>query len=242
MCISSTPDPFITCTFITDEVVFINLFHTYSKMHYHFFFNIEKREIEGEVAKVQIENYSSNYPLKCIYNEEKQEVYSFYRLGEAFIIPIGDAMGYQMDVMTSDVLGTIYLIYNKALCAGTSDCTNFYKLEWDEIAEKRLWKCYKTLNVAGSAYYTKGNIRIQIVQQEKIFFYLVDRDTLMPELENVMYNYMQCSYMMIGPKVRYCVTYKNDSRGFNIFRAKYVHNFKVNVQKDNLEGSKILEL
>ena len=64
----------------------------------------------------------------------------------------------------------------------------------------------------------------------------------MPELENVMYNYMQCSYMMIGPKVRYCVTYKNDSRGFNIFRAKYVHNFKVNVQKDNLEGSKILEL
>ena len=94
MCISSTPDPFITCTFITDEVVFINLFHTYSKMHYHFFFNIEKREIEGEVAKVQIENYSSNYPLKCIYNEDKQEVYSFYRLGEAFIIPIGDAKGY----------------------------------------------------------------------------------------------------------------------------------------------------
>jgi hypothetical protein len=64
----------------------------------------------------------------------------------------------------------------------------------------------------------------------------------MPELENVMYNYMQCSYMMIGPKVRYCVTYKNDSRGYNIFRAKYVHNFKVNVQNDNLEGSKILEL
>lgn len=65
-----------------------------------------------------------------------------------------------MNVMTSDVLGTIYLIYNKALCAGTSDCTNFYKLEWDEIAEKRLWKCYKTVQVAGSAYYTKGNIRI----------------------------------------------------------------------------------
>lgn len=88
---------------------------------------------------MQIENYSSNYPLKCIYNEDKQEVYSFYRLGESFIVPIGDAKAYQMDVMTSDVLGTIYLIYNKALVAGTSDCTNFYKLEWDEIAERRLW-------------------------------------------------------------------------------------------------------
>jgi hypothetical protein len=70
----------------------------------------------------------------------------------------------------------------------------------------------------------------------------VDRDTLIPELENVMYNYMQCSFMMIGPKVRYCVTYKNSSRGLSIFRAKYVHNFKVNVENKNLEGSKILEL
>lgn len=64
----------------------------------------------------------------------------------------------------------------------------------------------------------------------------------MPELENVMYNYMQCSYMMIGPKVRYCVTFKNSAKGFNIFRAKYVHNFKVNVFNQNLEGSKIIEL
>jgi hypothetical protein len=71
---------------------------------------------------------------------------------------------------------------------------------------------------------------------------LVDRETLMPELENVMYNYMQCSYMMIGPKVRYCVTYKNAMKGYNIYRAKYVHNFKVNVENKNLEGSKVMEL
>jgi hypothetical protein len=64
----------------------------------------------------------------------------------------------------------------------------------------------------------------------------------MPELENVMYNYMECSFMMIGPKVRYCVTFKNSSNGFTIFRAKYVHNFKVNVLNKNLEGSKVIEL
>ena len=71
---------------------------------------------------------------------------------------------------------------------------------------------------------------------------MVDRKTLMPELENVMYNYMDCDYMMIGPKVRYCVTYKNSSKGFSVFRAKSVHNFKVTVNDKNLEGSKILEL
>ena len=94
MCLTSTPDPFITCCFVTDEVVFINLFHTYSKIHYHFFFNIDKREIEGEVAKMEIKNFASNFPLKCIYNEDKEEIYAFYRLGEAFIVPKGNAQGY----------------------------------------------------------------------------------------------------------------------------------------------------
>jgi len=164
MCLAGSPDPFITCCFVTDEIVFINLFHTYNRKHYHFFFNIDKREIDGDVAEYDVKNYSSNFPLKCIYNEDKQEIYSFYRLGEAFIIPQGNAKDYQMDQMTDDVLGTMYLIYNKAIVAGTSDCTSFYKLEFDEIEERRVWKCYKTVNVAGSAYYTKGNIRIQIVQ------------------------------------------------------------------------------
>ena len=31
-------------------------------------------------------------------------------------------------------------------------------------------------------------------------------------------------------------------KGYNIYRAKYVHNFKVNVENKNLEGSKVMEL
>ena len=47
---------------------------------------------------------------------------------------------------------------------------------------------------------------------------------------------------MIGPRVKYCVTYKNGQRSFNVYRAAYTHNFKVTVRKENLEGSKALEL
>jgi hypothetical protein len=206
-------------------------------MHYHFFLNLNSREFAGEVVKKEIVNYSSNFPFKCFYNEDENEIYCFYRQGESFIVKEGKAEEYQMDKVGDTVLGTMYLIYNKALVAGTSDCTSLFKLVWDEILERRVWKLYQTINVAGSAYYTKGNIRIQICQQEKIYFYLVDRDTLKADLENVMYNYMQCSYMMIGPKVRYCVTFKNSSKGYNIFRAKYIHNFKVNVHNQNLENA-----
>lgn len=57
-----------------------------------------------------------------------------------------------------------------------------------------------------------------------------------------MYNYMDCVQMMIGPKVRYCVTYKTGDKNINIFRANYIHNFKVTVDNKNLEGSYGLEL
>jgi hypothetical protein len=75
-----------------------------------------------------------------------------------------------------------------------------------------------------------------------VYFYLIDNETLEPELENVMFNYMDCAQMMIGPKNRYCVTYKPGQKNFNVFQAKYVHNFKVSVENLNLEGSKGLEI
>ena len=67
-------------------------------------------------------------------------------------------------------------------------------------------------------------------------------ETFEPELENVMLNYMNCTQMMFGAKVRYGITYKTNQKAFTIYRRKYEHNFKVPVVSDNLEGSKGLEL
>jgi hypothetical protein len=128
--------------------------------------------------------------------------------------------------MTELDLGTMFLIYNRALISRTSSEVNFFK-----INENGEWERYYTLPIRGFIYFIKGNIRIQISTEDKIYFYLVDKETLLPIFENVMNNYMNCLQMMIGPKVKYCVTYKNGSRAFNVFRAAYTHNFKVSVIK-----------
>lgn len=52
------------------------------------------------------------------------------------------------------------------------------------------WTHYHTLHHKGMLYYIKGNIRINITTDEKIYFYLVDNKDFEPELENVMYNFM----------------------------------------------------
>ena len=79
----------------------------------------------------------------------------------------------------------------------------------------------------GFIYYIKGNVRIQITTDDKIYFYKIDKTTLMPELENVMFNYMGCNQCMFGSRVRYAVTYKANQKSFDIYRRKAWHDFKV---------------
>lgn len=45
---------------------------------------------------------------------------------------------------------------------------------------------------------------------EKIYFFLIDPVTFEPMLENVMANFMGCSEMMFGSRVRYGITYKTN--------------------------------
>lgn len=75
-----------------------------------------------------------------------------------------------------------------------------------------------------------------------VYFYLIDPETLMPDLENVMYNYMGCSQMMFGRKVRNGVTYKTNQTGFDVYQRHSMHNLRVCVNADDFEGSRAVEI
>lgn len=57
----------------------------------------------------------------------------------------------------------------------------------------------------------------------------------MPKLENVMMNFMGCSQMMFGSKVRNCVTFKQNEQDFYVWCRRYQHNFKCRISKTDLE-------
>lgn len=242
MAIQGFPDPYITCTFITDDRIFVNLFHNFTLTHYHFVYNITSGSMEGNAGKYVMDCSKKNFPYKSFYNDELNEIYSFYRQGFSYIIPADDGQDFICDRMTDRDLGQMYLVYNSALICRSSSQILFFRIETNEITERREWKLYETINSRGFIYYIKGNIRIQITADDKIYFYLIDKKTLMPTLENVMYNYMNCSQMMFGSKVKYGITYKTNQKSFVIYRRKYEHNFKVPVASENYEGAKGLEI
>jgi len=115
-------------------------------------------------------------------------------------------------------------------------------LQIDLFTKEEKWTCYHVLDHRGMIYFIKGNKRIQVTTDEKIYFYLIDPVTFEPTLENIMFNYMNCSQMMFGSKVRYCVTYKTNQKSFDIHRRKFVHDFRQNVVKMNLDGSRGLPI
>jgi hypothetical protein len=53
-----------------------------------------------------------------------------------------------------------------------------------------------------------------VVTDEKIYFYMIDKETFIPTLDNVMYNFIDCSQLMFGTRGRYGIAYKENQSGF----------------------------
>ena len=102
-------------------------------------------------------------------------------------------------------LGPMYLLYDQALVTQSSGNIVFYKKD----EETGLWTEYHRLpKMRGQIYFIKGNKRIQVTTDEKIYFFLIDPETFMPQLENAMFNFLDCSQMMFGARVRFSITFK----------------------------------
>lgn len=166
--------------------------------------------IEGEIVQMELKSSVKNFPYKCFYNPDDEEIYSFYRQGYSFIINKDDPTDYLFDRMTDMDLGQMYLIFNQCMAIRSSSQILFFKIEEEEFTLRRKWVQYDQIQSRGLIFYIRGNVRITVTSDDKIQFYLIDKKTLKPQLENVMSNYMNCNQMMFGSKVRYCITYKTN--------------------------------
>jgi hypothetical protein len=80
-------DPYICCVFLSDERVFVTLFHNKSLTHYHFIYLLKEKKIDGTAYSFLIKDSSiENFPLSCFFNDHTEEIYTFYRQGLAFTI------------------------------------------------------------------------------------------------------------------------------------------------------------
>jgi hypothetical protein len=97
MVIEDFPDPYITCCWIDEYRLFVNLFHPDTQSHYHFIYDICYKKMEGipmsgqkhdRPVQVKLNFDSKNFPYKCFFDPADKVVHSFYRQGNSFRINV----------------------------------------------------------------------------------------------------------------------------------------------------------
>jgi len=73
-----------------------------------------------------------NFPYKCFFNDEKKEIYAFYRQGEFFNMSLDDVQTVEHSDCTDMSLGDMFLIFNQALVAQSSQEIVFFKQVYEE--------------------------------------------------------------------------------------------------------------
>ena len=87
MPIDNFPDPFITCVFMTNDLIYVNLYYNEKCTHHMFVYNHVTRVVTSHMD-VKMHSNRRNFPFKCFYSAGDNEIFSFYRQGEVFKVPI----------------------------------------------------------------------------------------------------------------------------------------------------------
>lgn len=179
MCNNANPDPFINVVFINDDRIYVSLFHNFSLTHYHFLYDLNTKQRVGDYVSCNVGSSRRNFPVKSFFNPHTNEIYTIYRQSQNFIIQANDITKYQYDEEIvegeSDLaMGQMYLIFNKALVVSCSNVILFFQIEEDPETGHKEWKQYECIKQRGQIFFIKNNVRIQIVTEEKIFFYKID--------------------------------------------------------------------
>jgi hypothetical protein len=212
--IDSIFNPLITVCWLPNDRLFVSTYHRIKKRQYYFIYQVNTGKVEGNPEQIDVEGTDSqrNYPIKSFYSSVHKECYTFYLQSQCFTMnPDPARRSSKMNKIHNGELGSMYLLFDKALVCQSSGTIRFFKQDefgiWTEyfkVAEEGGKK------LRGMLYFIKHNVRIQVTTDEHIFFYIIDQETLLPRLENVMNNFMGCSQMMFGSKVRFCVTFKQN--------------------------------
>lgn len=86
-----------------------------------------------------------------------------------------------------------------------------------------------------------GDYKFQMILDEKILIYKLEPigtgSRFIPVLENSMYNFMGCSQILMSKNGQFAVSFKFHQNNLHLFERKYIHGFKVSVNKKDYEGT-----
>lgn len=99
---------------------------------------------------------------------------------------------------------------------------------------------YQTLDIQGFISCNPCSKKFEIVTNKLIYFYCFEEEDqcYIPKLESIMFNFFECSDIMVDANSTFCITYKSNEPNFRIIMRKYDHGFHEIIEPKNMEGCK----
>ena len=130
------------------------------------------------------------------------------------------------------------LIKNKILVARSSQNILFFRQEWDEDEELKLWNQYHCIRSRGFISSERKSKYFQVIEDEYIKFYkFEDEKNFHPVLQNVMYNFTQSSMLLFSEDQKFCISFKTNQQDLSLYKRKMIHDFKVNQDQSCYENA-----
>ena len=82
MVIEGFMEPSMTCCFISHSAIFVSVFYNPKLEHHHFIYDLETKKVLQGPVKVDLgclDSTKKNFPVSCFFNDEDDEIYTFYR-------------------------------------------------------------------------------------------------------------------------------------------------------------------
>ena len=100
----------------------------------------------------------------------------------------------------------------------------------------RKWVLYHRTDSAGFIYGSRRRPEFSVIEDNFIYYYVLDKETFMPTLNNVMINFLQCSTLILGQET-FCLAYKQKQPDIVLFKRKQTHDFMVTANVNDFENA-----
>jgi hypothetical protein len=103
------------------------------------------------------------------------------------------------------------------------------------------WEQYFKLENGGFIFADTSQRGFQVTTEKFVYQYKFD-DQLQPKLELALFNYMNCTHIMMLKRANACITYKYGSVGFSVIRRKFGHTFLAPISTESFQKTITLPL
>jgi hypothetical protein len=191
----------------------VSLFDFEEQKHFQFILPIAGKKVMHVQSYNMQKNDQFNFLLFAALDVKNNSFYSLYRNGDMISMNVSDdhhghSCLAKLQHLSINYVGQASFISDSVLVIRGQNVKFFKRkqVKSESTEAKFEWVHYHTIDIMGCLCYTDGD-RFRIVTYLKIYMYQLEPETLVPQLQSVIFNFMSSMFMIESKSLETYISY-----------------------------------